>query len=170
MNDGGGVAVANPIAFGQLVSADIDRNWSQPRQRAEVDGGGSSASSAPFLHFNEFLTNATKDSGDAIRFECRVDGTTPIRFKWYKNNAPLLKEKGGRVRIKNGEFWSRLRINNLEVLDSGYYQCSARNRAGVVNSTGVLVVRTIFSITYLIIVLLSFALSPVIIPSEKLGQ
>jgi len=58
------------------------------------------------------------------------------KFRWLKNLAPL--EKNRRTRIRNKEYWSKMVIVDLDVLDSGYYQCTASNVAGSVNTTSVL--------------------------------
>jgi len=57
-------------------------------------------------------------------------------FRWLKNLAPV--EKNKRTRIRNKDIWSKLVITDLDVLDSGYYQCTAANAAGSVNTTSVL--------------------------------
>lgn len=57
-------------------------------------------------------------------------------FRWLKNHAPV--EKNRRTKIRNRDHWSKLVIQDLDVLDSGYYQCTASNSAGSVNTTSVL--------------------------------
>ncbi|VDM82113.1 unnamed protein product [Strongylus vulgaris] len=52
---------------------------------------------------------------------------------WLKNHAPI--EKSRRVKVRNRENSSRLVITELDVLDSGYYQCIASNSAASVNTT-----------------------------------
>ncbi|KRX82258.1 Tyrosine-protein kinase transmembrane receptor ROR1 [Trichinella sp. T6] len=94
----------------------------------------------PYLHLNGLLPNLTRRAGDSVRLKCRVTGSLPITFKWYKNDAPLLKEKN-RISVKSRDYWSRLRISNLHVLDSGYYRCDANNKAGKVQSTSLLKVQ-----------------------------
>uniref|UniRef100_A0A915KC71 Ig-like domain-containing protein n=1 Tax=Romanomermis culicivorax TaxID=13658 RepID=A0A915KC71_ROMCU len=58
--------------------------------------------------------------------------------RWFKNDAPLVKEKGRRLNVNNQDNLSRLRINNLNPLDTGYYRCEATNKAGRVESTSLL--------------------------------
>ncbi len=43
--------------------------------------------------------------------------------------------------MKTREYWSRLRISDIRVLDSGYYRCLATNSAGSVETTAVLKVK-----------------------------
>lgn len=57
-------------------------------------------------------------------------------FRWLKNHAPV--EKNRRTKVRNRDYWSKLVITDLDVLDSGYYQCTATNSAGSVNTTSVL--------------------------------
>ncbi|CDW54189.1 tyrosine protein kinase transmembrane receptor [Trichuris trichiura] len=90
-----------------------------------------------FINLNGLLPNLTKKAGDLVRLKCRVTGSLPISFRWYKNDAPLLKEKN-RITVKSRDYWSRLRIANLHVLDSGYYRCDASNKAGSVQTTSLL--------------------------------
>lgn len=47
-------------------------------------------------------------------------------------------EKTKRVKIRDKENSSRLVITQLDVLDSGYYQCIVSNPAASVNTTSVL--------------------------------
>jgi hypothetical protein len=57
-------------------------------------------------------------------------------FRWLKNHAPVEKNRRTKIRIR--DYWSKLVIQDLDVLDSGYYQCTASNSAGSVNTTSVL--------------------------------
>jgi hypothetical protein len=47
-------------------------------------------------------------------------------------------EKDRRIRVRHRDMSSKLVIVGLDVLDSAYYQCTASNAAGSVNSTAVL--------------------------------
>uniref|UniRef100_A0A5S6QWG1 Receptor protein-tyrosine kinase n=1 Tax=Trichuris muris TaxID=70415 RepID=A0A5S6QWG1_TRIMR len=108
----------------------------EPAFNDTVDANPSGAQRS-FLNLNGLLPNLTRKAGDSIRLKCRVTGSLPITFRWYKNDAPLLKEKN-RVTVKSRDYWSRLRIANLHVLDSGYYRCDASNKAGSVQTTSLL--------------------------------
>uniref|UniRef100_A0A0N4Z361 receptor protein-tyrosine kinase n=1 Tax=Parastrongyloides trichosuri TaxID=131310 RepID=A0A0N4Z361_PARTI len=91
----------------------------------------------PYIRLNSFLSNVTRDSGNEVRFKCEAAGAPlPLTFKWFKNHVPLEKQK--RVKIRNREYTSKLTITDLDVLDSGFYQCIVSNTAGSVNSTAVL--------------------------------
>ncbi|EYC36745.1 hypothetical protein Y032_0861g2738 [Ancylostoma ceylanicum] len=71
----------------------------------------------------------------------RHGGEKKSRDRWLKNHAPI--EKSRRVKVRNRENSSRLVITELDVLDSGYYQCIASNSAASVNTTSVLRVNNV---------------------------
>ncbi|GMR36468.1 hypothetical protein PMAYCL1PPCAC_06663 [Pristionchus mayeri] len=100
---------------------------------------GSSSGSRPYLRLTTSLRNITRNSGTDVRLRCDAIGTPPISFEWKKNHAPV--EKSKRVRIRNRENTSRLVISSLDVLDSAFYECTASNIAGSVNSTAILKVK-----------------------------
>ncbi|MFH4974966.1 hypothetical protein AB6A40_001675 [Gnathostoma spinigerum] len=103
---------------------------------------GSSTSKRPYIRLNSFLHNITRNAGQEVRFKCEAAGNPlPLHFNWLKNHAPI--EKNRKTRVKNREYWSRLVISDLDVLDSGYYQCVVSNSVGSVNTTGVLRVNNI---------------------------
>ncbi|CAI5440660.1 unnamed protein product [Caenorhabditis angaria] len=102
---------------------------------------GTSTGQRPYIRLTSKFQNLTKDSGNDVRFKCEAIGTQPLNFMWLKNNAPV--EKSKRVRIRNKESSSRLIIQNLDVLDSGYYQCVVSNSAASVNTTSILRVNNI---------------------------
>ncbi|VDM47835.1 unnamed protein product [Toxocara canis] len=98
---------------------------------------GTSTSKRPYIRLNSFLSNVTKNAGQEVRFKCEAAGTPlPLQFTWLKNHAPV--EKNRKTRVKNREYWSRLIITDLDVLDSGYYQCVVSNSVASVNTTAVL--------------------------------
>ncbi|CAD5210914.1 unnamed protein product [Bursaphelenchus okinawaensis] len=95
----------------------------------------------PYIRLNSNLPNVTRHTGGEVRLKCEAVGSPqPITFAWLKNHAPI--EKSRKVKVRNREFWSKLVITDLDVLDSGYYQCTATNSAGSVNTTSVLRVNT----------------------------
>ena len=74
---------------------------------AETNGTSSSSSSivtvpsVPTLAFVEPMKNYSKTVGDSLKVRCVVRGDPPVvRFKWFKNEAPLEEERG-RIRIKS---------------------------------------------------------------------
>ena len=77
---------------------------------------------------------------------CEVSGDPPPnRFKWYKNEAPVLEEKGRVVirkyRTGSTAHGSRLRISDVDTHDTGYYKCEASNGIDRIESTGIVIVR-----------------------------
>uniref|UniRef100_A0A8R1DYF1 receptor protein-tyrosine kinase n=1 Tax=Caenorhabditis japonica TaxID=281687 RepID=A0A8R1DYF1_CAEJA len=97
---------------------------------------GTSTGQRPYIRLTSQLRNATKNSGDEVRFRCEALGTPPLKFIWLKNKGPV--EKSKRIKIRDKENSSRLVITQLDVLDSGYYQCIVSNSAASVNTTSVL--------------------------------
>ena len=85
-----------------------------PTGTAESNGTSSSSSfitgaasstvtvpSGPTLAFVEPMKNYSKTVGDSLKVRCVVRGDPPVvRFKWFKNEAPLEEERG-RVRIRS---------------------------------------------------------------------
>lgn len=61
-------------------------------------------------------------------------------MRWLKNDAPVVQEPR-RVIIRKTEYGSRLRIQDLDTTDTGYYQCVATNGLKTITATGVLYVR-----------------------------
>ncbi|EGT58784.1 hypothetical protein CAEBREN_08755 [Caenorhabditis brenneri] len=102
---------------------------------------GTSTGQRPYIRLTSQLRNATKSSGDEVRFKCEALGTAPLKFIWLKNNGPV--EKSKRIKIRDKENSSRLVITQLDVLDSGYYQCIVSNPAASVNTTSVLRVNNV---------------------------
>ena len=92
------------------------------------------------------LTNITKDSGESIKLRCEVSGDPPPnRFRWYKNEAPVLEEKGRVVirkyRTGSSTHGSRLRITDIDTHDTGYYKCETSNGVHRIESTGIVIVK-----------------------------
>lgn len=100
-----------------------------------------------FLRFIRELRNITRSSGDTVKLTCEVYADPRADLKWFKNDAPVLLKRKGRISVKRSErkqptrYVSRLRIVNLEVHDSGFYKCSASNAMQTKSSTGVLMVK-----------------------------
>uniref|UniRef100_A0A1I7XZ28 Receptor protein-tyrosine kinase n=1 Tax=Steinernema glaseri TaxID=37863 RepID=A0A1I7XZ28_9BILA len=98
---------------------------------------GASTGKRPYIRLNAQLSDMTKHTGGEVKFKCEAAGAPlPLTFKWEKNHAPV--EKDSRIRIRNRDYSSKLIITDLDVLDSGYYQCVVSNGAGSVNTTSVL--------------------------------
>jgi hypothetical protein len=94
---------------------------------------------------HNFRQNNTKWNSIIDCINASTDRTNKVYMllctfcRWLKNHAPV--EKSRRIKVRTRDFWSRLAINDLDVLDSGYYQCIVSNSVASVNTTGVLRVR-----------------------------
>ena len=90
------------------------------------------------LTFVAPMKNYTKVSGESLKLKCEVKGQPPAsEFRWFKNEAPLAEEKGRlRIRSRTGSGdsqMSRVVIQTLETMDTGFYRCEARNGESVAN-------------------------------------
>lgn len=99
-----------------------------------LDNATEVSSTEPDSHlaFVEPMKNYSKVAGDSLKIRCEARGRPPvIRFKWFKNEAPLEEERGRiRIRSKTGSGdtqWSRVRFTELETMDMGFYRCEASN-------------------------------------------
>ncbi|KAJ7404927.1 contactin-3-like protein [Willisornis vidua] len=66
---------------------------------------------------------------DTLFWDCRAGGKPKPSYRWLKNGEQLSIE--GRIQIENGA----LTISNLNLTDSGRYQCIAENKHGVISSS-----------------------------------
>lgn len=99
-----------------------------------------SVSSGYFLEFQEPVNNITHFQGQTATLHCKVTGNPRPTIRWLKNDAPLVQEQG-RITIRKTEAGSKLRIQDLDTTDTGYYQCIASNTLRVISATGVLYVK-----------------------------
>lgn len=93
-----------------------------------------------FLEFQEPVNNITHFQGQTATLHCKVAGNPRPSIRWLKNDAPLVQEHG-RITIRKTEAGSKLRIQDLDTTDTGYYQCVASNSLKVISATGVLYVK-----------------------------
>ncbi|XP_006903373.1 PREDICTED: tyrosine-protein kinase transmembrane receptor ROR2-like [Elephantulus edwardii] len=96
--------------------------------------------SSYYLNFLEPVNNITIVQGQTAILHCKVAGNPPPSVRWLKNDAPVVQEPR-RVIIRKTEYGSRLRIQDLDTTDTGYYQCVATNGVKTITGTGVLFVR-----------------------------
>ena len=100
------------------------------------------------LTFVEPMKNYSKTVGESLKIRCVVRGNPPVvRFRWFKNEAPLEEERG-RVRIRDktggsldqasGTQWSRVRFQDLETMDMGFYRCEANNGVDTISGETVI--------------------------------
>ncbi|XP_032162220.1 tyrosine-protein kinase transmembrane receptor ROR2 isoform X1 [Mustela erminea] len=93
-----------------------------------------------FLNFLEPVNNITIVQGQTAILHCKVAGNPTPTVRWLKNDAPVVQEPR-RVIVRKTEYGSRLRIQDLDTTDTGYYQCVATNGVKTITATGVLFVR-----------------------------
>uniref|UniRef100_A0A672ZYT0 Ig-like domain-containing protein n=1 Tax=Sphaeramia orbicularis TaxID=375764 RepID=A0A672ZYT0_9TELE len=66
--------------------------------------------------------------GQAVRFECRVAGSSPIEVSWMKDGEPL--QHGGEFSMSYDDNTAVLEISHGEMRHSGEYTCVATNSVG----------------------------------------
>lgn len=93
-----------------------------------------------FLEFQEPVNNITHFQGQTATLHCKVAGNPRPTIRWLKNDAPVVQEQG-RITMRKTEAGSKLRIQDLDTTDTGYYQCVASNTLKVISATGVLYVK-----------------------------
>ncbi|XP_028605037.2 tyrosine-protein kinase transmembrane receptor ROR2 [Podarcis muralis] len=93
-----------------------------------------------FLTFLEPVNNITIVQGQTAILHCKVAGNPSPNVRWLKNDAPVVQEPR-RITIRKTDYGSRLRIQDLDTTDTGYYQCVATNGMKTITATGVLFVR-----------------------------
>lgn len=93
-----------------------------------------------FLTFLAPVNNITIVQGQTATLHCKVAGKPLPNIRWLKNDAPVFQE-ARRITIRKTEYGSRLRIQDLDTTDTGYYQCVASNGNKTITATGVLYVK-----------------------------
>ncbi|XP_048027112.1 tyrosine-protein kinase transmembrane receptor ROR2 isoform X2 [Megalobrama amblycephala] len=131
------------IFLATFTYAAADMNLSESGEieaLAEAQSGGLPTAEGYFLEFVEPPNNITIVQGQTATLHCKVAGHPWPIIRWLKNDAPVVQEQG-RVSIRKTEAGSKLRIQDLDTTDTGYYQCVASNSIKVISATGVLYVR-----------------------------
>ncbi|KAM9098956.1 tyrosine-protein kinase transmembrane receptor ROR2 [Sarcophilus harrisii] len=125
-----------PGASGEMEIPDTNDPLSQ------LDGPDSSIPTPRgyYLNFLEPVNNITIVQGQTAILYCKVEGNPPPNIRWLKNDAPVVPEPR-RIIIRKTDYGSRLRIQDLDTTDTGYYQCVATNGMKTITATGVLFVR-----------------------------
>ncbi|KAB0400761.1 hypothetical protein E2I00_011221 [Balaenoptera physalus] len=80
-------------------------------------------------HWVQLIEDVEIAVEDSLYWECRASGKPKPSYRWLKNGEALVLEE--RTRIENGA----LTISNLNVTDSGMFQCIAENKHGLVYSS-----------------------------------
>ncbi|XP_071384377.1 tyrosine-protein kinase transmembrane receptor ROR2 [Centroberyx affinis] len=107
---------------------------------AEAQSGAAPTAEGYFLEFQEPVNNITHFQGQTATLHCKVTGNPRPTIRWLKNDAPVVQEQG-RISIRKTEAGSKLRIQDLDTTDTGYYQCVASNSVKMISATGVLYVK-----------------------------
>ena len=101
-------------------------------EESKLDTGGG-------IKFLYPMKNFTRFTGESLNIKCHLEGDPPVNeIVWLKNEAPLHEEKG-RIKIKfkigsGSSQWSRVRIRDLEPMDTGFYRCEASNGIDMVSA------------------------------------
>ncbi|XP_062056190.1 contactin-3 isoform X1 [Lepus europaeus] len=80
-------------------------------------------------HWVQLIRDVEIAVEDSLHWECRASGKPKPSYRWLKNGEALVLEE--RIQIENGA----LTISNLNVTDSGMFQCIAENKHGLVYSS-----------------------------------
>ncbi|XP_063116332.1 contactin-3 isoform X3 [Cavia porcellus] len=80
-------------------------------------------------HWVQFIKDMEMAVEDSLYWECRASGKPKPSYRWLKNGEALVLEE--RIQIENGA----LTISNLNVTDSGMFQCIAENKHGLIYSS-----------------------------------
>uniref|UniRef100_A0ABI7W3U4 Contactin 3 n=1 Tax=Felis catus TaxID=9685 RepID=A0ABI7W3U4_FELCA len=80
-------------------------------------------------HWVQLIRDVEIAVEDNLFWECRASGKPKPSYRWLKNGESLVLEE--RIQIENGA----LTISNLNVTDSGMFQCIAENKHGLIYSS-----------------------------------
>ncbi|XP_065214179.1 peroxidasin [Planococcus citri] len=72
----------------------------------------------------------------SVEIPCKVDGEPKPHILWLKNNEPIVED---RIKFRMNNIGS-LRIYNVSLIDSGVYECIAKNTLGNDTARGILTV------------------------------
>ncbi|KAJ8012937.1 hypothetical protein DPEC_G00048070, partial [Dallia pectoralis] len=89
--------------------------------------------------FTKNLKKVDGNIGCNITLECKVSGSQPLSFSWYKDDQEITD--GEKYKLHMKETTAALQINQIVKLDGGVYTCRATNSAGFKESSGILCVK-----------------------------
>uniref|UniRef100_A0A8C2BD23 Contactin 4 n=1 Tax=Cyprinus carpio TaxID=7962 RepID=A0A8C2BD23_CYPCA len=76
--------------------------------------------------FHNTLYDANMAIESDLHWECKANGKPQPVYQWLKNGQPLVSQD--RIRVDGGA----LTISNINLMDSGMYQCLAENDNGII--------------------------------------
>uniref|UniRef100_A0A8C1LGU4 Contactin 4 n=1 Tax=Cyprinus carpio TaxID=7962 RepID=A0A8C1LGU4_CYPCA len=76
--------------------------------------------------FHNTLYDANMAIESDLHWECKANGKPQPVYQWLKNGQPLVSQD--RIRVDGGG----LTISNINLMDSGMYQCLAENDNGII--------------------------------------
>uniref|UniRef100_A0A8C0E6E7 Contactin 3 n=1 Tax=Balaenoptera musculus TaxID=9771 RepID=A0A8C0E6E7_BALMU len=91
----------------------------------KMSPGGVSLTMVTKPHWVQLIKDVEIAVEDSLYWECRASGKPKPSYRWLKNGEALVTQ------IENGA----LTISNLNVTDSGMFQCIAENKHGLVYSS-----------------------------------
>uniref|UniRef100_A0A6I8N269 Ig-like domain-containing protein n=1 Tax=Ornithorhynchus anatinus TaxID=9258 RepID=A0A6I8N269_ORNAN len=72
--------------------------------------------------------------GSDVHLECELRGTPPFQVSWHKDKREI--RSGKKYKIMSENFLTSIHILNVDVSDTGEYQCKALNDVGSDSCTG----------------------------------
>ncbi|KAA0712789.1 Contactin-4 Brain-derived immunoglobulin superfamily protein 2 [Triplophysa tibetana] len=81
---------------------------------------------AEHLQWAQTLFDANNAIKAELHWECKANGKPQPVYRWLKNGQPLVPED--RIHVDGG----RIAISNIDLMDSGMYQCLAENENGII--------------------------------------
>ncbi|XP_072118274.1 peroxidasin homolog [Mobula birostris] len=74
--------------------------------------------------------------GSSVQMECKVSGSLPMSFSWYKDGILIMTSE--KYKILSQDNTTTLEVNQLELSDRGIYVCKAANSVGSDECSGFL--------------------------------
>ena len=102
--------------------------------------------------FPKKITSLQQTEGQAVRFECRVAGSSPIEVSWLKDGEPLKNQN--EFSMSYDDNTAALQIHKGEMRHSGEYTCVATNSVGTASCRAKLTLQGLsgFSISDILLV------------------